>query len=84
MNTTEAEDLVRRCLGQIAPEVPFADVAADVDYREALALDSVDFLQLVELLSERTGVRIDESDYPKLATIASTVDFLAGLPVPRA
>jgi acyl carrier protein len=76
MNNNDAEDLVRDCLGQIAPEGPFADVPADADYREVLALDSLDFLQLVELLSGRTGVRIDEEDYPRLATIASTVDFL--------
>lgn len=84
MNRNEAEDLVRNCLGQLAPEGPFADVPAEADYREALALDSLDFLQLVELLSGRTGVRIDESDYPRLATIASTVDFLVGSRVPPA
>jgi hypothetical protein len=42
----------------------------------------LDFLQLVELLSGRTGVRIDESDYPSLETIASTVDFLVASTVP--
>jgi acyl carrier protein len=76
VNRNEAEDLVRSCLGQLAPEGPYADVPAEADYREVLALDSLDFLQLVELLSGRTGVRIDESDYPRFETIASTVDFL--------
>jgi acyl carrier protein len=76
MKRNEAEDLVRSCLGQLAPEGPYADVPADADYREALALDSLDFLQLVELLSGHTGVRIDESDYPRLETIAGAVDFL--------
>jgi acyl carrier protein len=84
MNNNDAEKLVRDCLGQIAPEGPFADVAADADYREVLALDSLDFLQLVELLSGRTGVRIDEENYPRLATIASTVEFLVGSTVPPA
>jgi acyl carrier protein len=76
MNSHDAERLVRDCLGQLAPEGPFDEVAADADYREILALDSLDFLQLFELLCGRAGVRIDESDYPRLSTIASTVDFL--------
>ena len=76
MNRTEAETLVRGCLRELAPESQYDQVPADADYRDRLALDSLDFLQLVELLSGRTGVRIDESDYPRLATIDSTVDFL--------
>ncbi len=76
MNHTEAETLVRGCLRELAPESAYDDVPVDADYRDRLALDSLDFLQLVELLSGRTGVRIDESDYPRLSTIESTVDFL--------
>jgi acyl carrier protein len=44
--------------------------------RSRLAMDSLDFLQVVELLSERGGCRIDEDDYPKLATLSSAVKFL--------
>lgn len=78
MNRDEADRLVRGCLHDLAPESPSDDVPADADYREALALDSLDFLQLVEMLSGRAGVRIDESDYPRLETIASAIDFLTG------
>jgi acyl carrier protein len=77
MNTDEAESLVRDCLRQLAPESPPDAVALDADYREQLAIDSLDFLQLVELLSARSGVRIDESDYPRLSTIGSAAAFLA-------
>jgi acyl carrier protein len=76
MNRNEAELLVRGCLGDVAPESSFADVPSDADYRDLLALDSLDFLRLVELLSSRSGIRIDESDYPKLATIASAADYV--------
>jgi acyl carrier protein len=57
---------------------PFDEVPVEADYRERLALDSLDFLRLVELLSSRSGIRIEEADYPMLATIKSTVDFLTG------
>jgi acyl carrier protein len=83
MNKDDAEALIRTCLREIAPESAFNDVPADADYREALALDSLDFLQLVELLSGRSGVRIDESDYPRLATINSTVEFLSTAATPN-
>ena len=77
MNTHDATALVRACLREVAPDVDFDSVPADASYRDTLALDSLDFLQLVELLSKRGGIRIDEDDYPKLSTIADTVAFLA-------
>lgn len=77
MNSAEAEVLVRACLREVAPNSPFDEVPIEADYRERLALDSLDFLQLVELISGRSGIRIDEEDYPVLATLKSTVDFLA-------
>ncbi|MEU1707525.1 acyl carrier protein [Streptomyces sp. NPDC005706] len=55
--------------GRLEPEDRFRDV---------LELDSLDFLTLVELLSERTGVRIDEDDYPELDTLSGAVAFLVG------
>lgn len=76
MNTDEAERIVRACLGEVAPESPFDEVSRDADLRAALSLDSLDFLSLVELLSERIGVRIDEEDYPQLATVRSAASFL--------
>ena len=45
--------------------------------RARLDLDSLDFLQCVEILSETSGHRIDEDDYPELATLNSSMRFLA-------
>jgi hypothetical protein len=42
-----------------------------------LELDSLDFEALVVQLSERSGHRIDEDDYPQLTTVGSCVDYLA-------
>lgn len=77
MNTHEAETLVRKCLHEVAPEVDLASVAPDDNLREALQLDSLDFLRLVELLSEGSGRRIDEDEYPQLASLTSTMAFLS-------
>lgn len=59
--------------------VPDADVDAldpDEPLRDALELDSLDFLSFVEDLSARTGVRIEEDDYPQLQTLSGCVRFV--------
>lgn len=52
-------------------------LAPDADLRDALELDSLDFPNVVEAFSDRTGRRIDEDDYPRLATLGDAVDFLS-------
>ncbi len=76
MTTIDTELLVRQALHEVAPEADLDLLTPDADLRETLSLDSLDFLALVELLSERTGQRIDEDDYPRLETLAGTVEFL--------
>lgn len=78
MTPDEAAALVRAALREVAPDVDVDRLAPDEDLREAAALDSLDFLRVVELLSERGGLRIDEDDYPRLETLDSTVRFLSG------
>jgi acyl carrier protein len=77
VNTQSAEASVRACVREVAPEADLNSLPADADLRETLFLDSLDFLRLVELLSERTGQRIDEEDYPHLKSMESAVAFLS-------
>ncbi|GAA4990486.1 acyl carrier protein [Kitasatospora paranensis] len=77
MNHDQALALVREVLTEIVPDADFAVLAPDENYRQALELDSLDFLGLVEQLSVRAGCRIDEDDYPRLATLAASADLLA-------
>lgn len=77
MNTHDTETVVRACVHEVAPEADLDALPPGADLRESLYLDSLDFLALVELLSERTGHRIDEDDYPRLESLASTVEFLS-------
>lgn len=73
---TDIEALIRQALHEVAPDADVTLLAPDADLRETLGLDSLDFLRLVELLSSRTGRRIDEEDYPRLATMGQAADFL--------
>ncbi|WP_426570247.1 hypothetical protein [Streptomyces canus] len=39
-------------------------------------MDSLDFLSFVEVLSDRSGVRIEDEDTPQLSTLSRSADFL--------
>ena len=75
MNESEIKALVAEVLGGIAPEADLGTIGDDEDMRLALDLDSMDFLNMVVGLHERTGVDVPESDYPKLFTLAGIVDY---------
>ena len=49
------------------------------DLREWLDIDSLDFLNVVIAINERTGVEIPERDYPRLVTLADCVTYLSGV-----
>ncbi|MEU6776619.1 acyl carrier protein [Streptomyces sp. NPDC046759] len=76
LNSAEALSLIKESITQIIPDADFTLVEPDDKFRDVLELDSLDFLSLVELLSERAGVRIDEEDYPDLTTLSDTTRFL--------
>ncbi|MER6333358.1 acyl carrier protein [Streptomyces sp. NPDC001034] len=76
MNRTEALDVVKESIAQVVPDADLAGLGLDDTFRDALEMDSLDFLSLVEILSERTGVRIDDEDTPHLTTLSGSADFL--------
>ncbi len=77
MNETQIRSLVADVLAAIAPEADLATVGDSEDLREALDLDSMDFLNFVIGLSERAGHRIPEADSPKLTTMKGLIAYLA-------
>ena len=77
MKDSEIRALVAEVLAGLAPEADLATVGDDEDLREALDLDSMDFLNLVTGLNQRSGVAIPQTDYPKLHTLRGIVAYLA-------
>ena len=77
MNETEIRALVADVLAGIAPEADLATVGDDEDLRAALDLDSMDFMNFVIGLHQRTGIDIPEADVPKLFTLRGLVGYLA-------
>ncbi len=76
MIETEAKSVIFEILGEIAPETDPATVGGAEDLREALDLDSMDFMNFVVALHERTGIDIPEADYPKLRTLDGAIAYL--------
>ena len=76
MNEAEIRSLVIAELGNIAPETDAATIDPNADLREALDIDSLDFLNFVTAVHKKLGVNVPESDYPRLLTIKGAVAYL--------
>jgi len=72
----ELNKIVKEELNNIAPEVDLATVDPAADLREAIDIDSMDFLNFVTALHRRTGIDIPEIDYPKLVTLSGMLAYL--------
>ena len=76
MNEADIRAILQEELGNIAPEIDLRKLDPSADLREALDIDSMDFLNFVIALHRRLGVDIAELDYPKLMTLNSAVTYL--------
>ena len=64
-------------LEDVAPEADFDAIEPDEDIREALDIDSFDFLNVLIALNDETGVEIPEADYGKLVSLDDIVKYVA-------
>jgi acyl carrier protein len=78
MTDDDIRMLIFEALSGIAPEADPSSLAGDEDMREALDLDSMDFMNFVIALHQRTGHPIPETDYPRLATLNGAIAYLQG------
>lgn len=76
MTEDEIRQLAIALLSDIAPDTDPSTLGGNEDIREALDIDSMDFLNFVIALSKRTGAKIPEEDYPKLFTMDGIVEYL--------
>jgi acyl carrier protein len=78
MTESAIQDAVFRRIKKIAPEASPEALAPEENFREALDIDSFDFLNLMIGLHDDLGVDIPESDYGKLTRLADLVSYLSG------
>lgn len=77
MTESEIRQAILETIGQIAPEADPAAIRPEDNLREALDIDSFDFLQVLIRLNKRFGVEIPESDYTQLATLSGMTRYLS-------
>lgn len=77
MTRDEIRRILLEELANIAPEADAASVPPDADLREALDIDSMDFVNLVIALHRRLDIDIPEADYGKVATLSQMTRYLA-------
>lgn len=71
---------IREAVLEIIQDTAGLDDKPEVDgakpLREQLDLDSMDFLDIVMELRKRHKIEVPETDYSKLATLDSTVEYI--------
>ena len=80
MNRVQAFDLLSTSLHQVAPNVDLGVIDADAPFQEEVDIDSMDFLNLVEAIHQRSGIEIPERDYPRLASLEGFLGYLMSAP----
>ena len=76
MNDIDIRNVVQEELNNIAPEIDLASIDPAADLREALDINSMDFLNFITAIHHRLGVDIPELDYPKLVTLDGAVAYI--------
>jgi acyl carrier protein len=76
MTPAEIRDEILDILSEIAPDEDLSNLEDSKSFREQMELDSMDFLDIVMELRKRHRVQIPEEEYPRLASMASTVEYL--------
>ena len=72
----DARTAVIASLATVAPEADLDRLAPDADLRDELDLDSMDFLNFVVGVHDRTGVEVPDRDYPQLLTLAACIHYV--------
>ena len=77
MTQAEIQQAVFDALRKIAPEADPQKLRPNENLREALDIDSFDFLNFLIGLHEKLGVEIPEADYGRLTTLSDLVNYLS-------
>ena len=72
----QVKQIVIDIINEIAPDEDTSNLKSEVNHRDQMDLDSMDFLDIVMELRKQHGIEVPEEDYPKLASLDSCADYL--------
>jgi acyl carrier protein len=76
MTENEVRERIFEILHRTAPEADLDRLDPNENLREALDIDSFDFLNVLIALNEKFGVNIPESDYRQVSTLKGMAAYL--------
>ena len=76
MSPSALEEAVLASLGEVAPEMDAPSLDRSAPIADQLEIDSMDFLDFIVGLAERTGIEVPERDYADLASVDGCVRYL--------
>ena len=76
MTEEQVKQTVINIINEIAPDEDTSNLKSEVNLRDQMDLDSMDFLDIVMELRKQHGIEVPEEDYPKLASLDSCADYL--------
>ncbi len=77
MTKQEIRDAIMTSLHAVAPEIELDEIDPAKPIGPQMDVDSIDFLNVLMGIHEKTGVDIPERDYPKVQTIDDTVEYVS-------
>jgi len=75
MNEDEVKAAVKKALARVAPEAEDEELRPEVNFRDQIELDSMDFVGFVLELEKELGVKVPELQYPKLSSLNGCVGY---------
>lgn len=76
MTPNELRTIVTSIIGAVAPEADLARLEGSASIRDALDIDSMDFLNILVGIEETLGVNVPERDYDDVRTLDELVAYV--------
>ncbi len=76
MTEQEIRNHIFAILHRIAPEADLDRLDPNENLREALDIDSFDFLKVLVGLNENLGINVPEADYRQVSTLRIMIEYI--------
>ena len=76
MNEAEIRERIFQIIHRVAPEADLNRLDPNDNLREALDIDSFDFLNVIIGFNEKFGVNVPEADYRQISTLKGMMEYL--------
>ena len=76
MTEDQVKQIVIEIIAEIAPDEDTSNIKPEINLREQMDLDSMDFLDIVMELRKQHNSEVREADYPQLASLDTCAAYL--------